>query len=75
MSWLSGRTPTGTREIDVACPRCGGALAAVISCLQVRVTCPGCGRGYSLAELAPVLDDESFERLEQAVGGRLSDRV
>jgi uncharacterized protein (DUF983 family) len=64
------------RQTQVGCPACGdGTLVVRPSCLRTRFACPWCGADFDLAELARRLDDEAFGALEQAVGGRLSDRV
>jgi 4-hydroxy-3-methylbut-2-en-1-yl diphosphate synthase IspG/GcpE len=69
--WRRFKTATG-----VGCPECQAAtLDLVTSCLATRVCCPGCGRAFTLDQLAARLDDEAFARLAELVGDRLSDRV
>jgi len=64
------------RDSAVPCPVCGGAnLALRSSCLSTRLVCGGCARSFTLEQLAPLLDDEAFARLAEAIGDRLSDRV
>jgi uncharacterized protein (DUF983 family) len=73
----SGHLPRfGPRETGVRCPTCGeGTLELHRTCLRTRFSCPRCRAAYSLDQLAPSLDDETFTRLAEAVGDHLSDRV
>lgn len=75
MSWPLYSTRPGQRDAGVPCPTCGGPLQVLISCLSVRVVCGACHARHELTDLARSLDDDNFERLERAVGGRTSDRV
>ena len=61
---------------DVRCPACHeGQLAGRFSCRQVGFGCTACGARFSLEALAPVLDDEAFDRLAEQVASRFCDRV
>jgi len=76
MSWGGRPTLWGQQDTDVPCPRCPEGFVWVrISCLGVSAGCRGCGATYELGDLARALDDETFSRLEQLLGGRFSDRV
>ena len=60
----------------MTCPHCQrGTLLAVRSCVQGYCLCDECGLRFLLSELAPLLSEEGFERLAEAVGDHLSDRV
>jgi len=73
MTWTS---TSSSRPTGVTCPSCRrGQLHSRFSCLQTLFSCGACGQTYPLADLAPALSDEDFDRLSSAVDGRLSDRV
>jgi hypothetical protein len=68
--------PFGRVQTSIACPDCGAeGLFAVRSCARSYCQCDACSGRYSVAELAPHLSDEEFERLAEAVGEHLSNRV
>ena len=63
-------------ETGVSCPACKQAeLVTRFSCLEARYTCPHCDKLYTLADLAPALNEEEFERLALTVDDRYSNRV
>lgn len=71
--WSRRFSPKAT---DVPCPQGdGGRLVVERSCLQTHCVCDRCGARFSLAELAPTLDEAAFARLAELVGDHLSDRV
>ena len=73
---MIGRSRFGPRPTGVGCPACAdGELAVGFSCRATRVACRACGRRFELGELSRILDEAAFERLAEAVGDRLSDRV
>jgi hypothetical protein len=68
--------PWGRVETRIPCPDCGAErLLAVRSCARSYCHCEACDRRFTVAELAPRLSDEQFERLAEAVGEHLSNRV
>ncbi len=70
------RRPRRTIDTTVRCPECGqGRLQAHRSCLQSYCACSRCQARFVLADLAPVLTDDQFALLAEAVGEHLSDRV
>ena len=44
-------------------------------CQRTTLECAACERGFTLAELATLLDEATFSAVAEAVGDRLSDRV
>jgi len=47
------------------CPECRKKLEVVRRCRQVRLRCTGCGREFSIHELAAGLDEETEAILER----------
>jgi len=63
-------------DFRIACPDCPDqTLTLRLTCLAAWLSCPACRRSFSVEELAPKLDEATFERLADLLGGRLSDRV
>lgn len=66
----------GPLDTGVSCPDCrDGTLVLHRFCVRTTLQCSRCRVAFSLADLAGRLGDEPFERLAEAVGDRLSDRV
>lgn len=73
---MFARRPPPCRELDVTCPRCQSPrLVLRTTCLATDLSCPHCAARLTLADLAPVLDDDAFTRVANSVGDRLADRV
>ena len=67
---------TRTRDTGIACPDCDdGRLEAHLSCLRTRLVCDRCQSAFSLDRICRDLDEETFGRLEEILGDRLSDRI
>ena len=63
-------------ELTIACPGCGATpLVLRPSCLSVGLVCLTCRRRFSIGDVAPHLDEASFDRLQRAIEARFSDRV
>ena len=52
-----------------------GILTIHFSCLQVRFVCKQYGNVYSLEQLAHRISNKQFEKIEELVSDRLSDRL
>jgi len=72
--WSSLRT--AAPDSGVVCPRCQAATLVIhLSCLSTRFTCPRCHHSFTLDEITRFLGTEEFERIEQILGERSSDRL
>jgi len=49
----------------VECEHCGKKLEVVRRCRQIRLKCGGCGREFSVHEVADRLDEETERQLER----------
>ena len=66
----------GNLKTDVDCPGCRqGKLFVQRFCRQTTLECTICQKGFTFEDLATRLDDETFDKLAEAVQDRLSDRV
>lgn len=67
---------TESNATGVLCPECRGSeLKTYFNCTGTLFLCTLCDKKYSLSYLVKKLDDKEFDKLDEAVTFRLSDRI